>query len=32
MIGALDSHLGSHPESDLETDLYSNSTPIAIKK
>jgi hypothetical protein len=23
MIGALDSHLGPHPESDLETDLYS---------
>jgi hypothetical protein len=31
MIGALDSPLGPHPESDLETDLYSISTPIAIK-
>jgi hypothetical protein len=30
-IGALGSHLGPHPESDLETDLYSSSTPIAIK-
>jgi hypothetical protein len=30
-IGALDSPLGPHPESDLETDLYSGSTPIAIK-
>jgi hypothetical protein len=30
-IGALDSPLGPHPESDLETDLYSASTPIAIK-
>jgi hypothetical protein len=30
-IGALDSPLGPHPESDLETDLYSSSTPIAIK-
>jgi hypothetical protein len=29
-IRALDSHLGSHPESDLATDLYSGSTPIAI--
>jgi hypothetical protein len=28
-IGALDSHLGPHPESDLVTDLYSGSTPIA---
>jgi hypothetical protein len=28
-IGTLDSPLGPHPESDLETDLYSNSTPIA---
>jgi hypothetical protein len=31
VIGALDSSLGPHPESDLETYLYSNSTPIAIK-
>jgi hypothetical protein len=30
-IGALDSPLGPHPKSDLETDLYSGSTPIAIK-
>jgi hypothetical protein len=30
-IGALGSPLGPHPESDLETDLYSSSTPIAIK-
>jgi hypothetical protein len=30
-IGALGSPLGPHPESDLETDLYSGSTPIAIK-
>jgi hypothetical protein len=29
-IGTLDSPLGPHPESDLETDLYSGSTPIAI--
>jgi hypothetical protein len=29
--GALGSPLGSHPESDLETDIYSRSTPIAIK-
>jgi hypothetical protein len=29
VIGALDSPLGPHPESDLETDLYSVSTPIA---
>jgi hypothetical protein len=28
-IGALDSPLGPHPESDLVTDLYSGSTPIA---
>jgi hypothetical protein len=28
-IGALDSPLGIHPESDLETDLYSGSTLIA---
>jgi hypothetical protein len=28
-IGALDSPLGPHPESDIETDLYSASTPIA---
>jgi hypothetical protein len=31
MIGALGSPLGPHPESDLEIDLYSGSTPIAIK-
>jgi hypothetical protein len=31
MIGALGSLLGPYPESDLETDLYSSSTPIAIK-
>jgi hypothetical protein len=30
-IGALGSPLGPHPESDIETDLYSGSTPIAIK-
>jgi hypothetical protein len=30
-IGALGSPLGLHPESDLETYLYSGSTPIAIK-
>jgi hypothetical protein len=30
-IGALGSPLGPHPECDLETDLYSGSTPIAIK-
>jgi hypothetical protein len=29
MIDALDSPLGPHPESDLVTDLYSVSTPIA---
>jgi hypothetical protein len=29
MIGALGSPLGSYPESDLVTDLYSGSTPIA---
>jgi hypothetical protein len=29
-IGALGSPLGPHPESDLVTDLYSGSTPIAI--
>jgi hypothetical protein len=29
-IGALGSPLGPHPESDLSTDLYSGSTPIAI--
>jgi hypothetical protein len=29
VIGALDSPLGPHPESDLVTDLYSDSTPIA---
>jgi hypothetical protein len=28
-IGALGSSLGPHPESDLVTDLYSGSTPIA---
>jgi hypothetical protein len=28
-IGALGSPLGPHPESDLVTDLYSSSTPIA---
>jgi hypothetical protein len=31
MIRALGSCLGPHPESDIEIDLYSNSTPIAIK-
>jgi hypothetical protein len=31
VIGALGSPLGPHPESDLATDLYSASTPIAIK-
>jgi hypothetical protein len=30
-IGALDLTLGPHPESDLEVDLYSGSTLIAIK-
>jgi hypothetical protein len=30
-IVALSSPLGPHPKSDLETDLYSSSTPIAIK-
>jgi hypothetical protein len=30
-IGTLSSILGPHPENDLETDLYSASTPIAIK-
>jgi hypothetical protein len=30
-IRALDSPLGPHPESDLEIDIYSGSTPIAIK-
>jgi hypothetical protein len=29
-IGALSSLLGHHLESDLRTDLYSGSTPIAI--
>jgi hypothetical protein len=29
VIGALGSPLGPHPESDLVTDLYSGSTPIA---
>jgi hypothetical protein len=31
VIKVLCSPLGPHPESDLETDLYSDSTPIAIK-
>jgi hypothetical protein len=31
VIGALSSPLGPHPESDIETDLFSDSTPIAIK-
>jgi hypothetical protein len=31
VIGALSSPLGSHPERDLATDLYSASTPIVIK-
>jgi hypothetical protein len=31
VIGALGSPLGPHSETDLETDLYSDSTPIAIK-
>jgi hypothetical protein len=31
VIEVLGSLLGPHPESDLETDLYSVSTPIAIK-
>jgi hypothetical protein len=31
VIGALSSPLGPHPESDIETDIYSDSTPIAIK-
>ena len=30
VIITLDSPLGPHPESDLATDLYSDSTPIAI--
>jgi hypothetical protein len=30
-IGALGSPLGPRPESDVATDLYSGSTPIAIK-
>jgi hypothetical protein len=30
VIGVLGSPLGPHPESNLETDLYSGSTPIAI--
>jgi hypothetical protein len=30
-IGAMGSPLGTHPKSDLEIDLYSDSTPIAIK-
>jgi hypothetical protein len=31
VIEALGSPLGPHPKSDLETDLYIGSTPIAIK-
>jgi hypothetical protein len=31
VIGALDSPLGPHSERDIEIDLYSVSTPIAIK-
>jgi gamma-glutamylcysteine synthetase len=31
MIGVLGSPLGPHLKSDLETDLYSSSPPIAIK-
>jgi hypothetical protein len=31
VIGALGSPLGPHPESDLETNLYSVSTSVAIK-
>jgi hypothetical protein len=31
VIGTLGSPLGPHPESDLETDLYSGSTLIAVK-
>jgi hypothetical protein len=31
VIEALSSPLGPQPESDLVTDLYSGSTPIAIK-
>jgi hypothetical protein len=31
VIGALGFPLGPHPESDIETNLYSGSTPIAIK-
>jgi hypothetical protein len=31
VIEAMGSPLGPHLESDLETDLYSRSTPIAIK-
>jgi hypothetical protein len=30
-IGALGSPLGPNPKSDLETYIYSGSTPIAIK-
>jgi hypothetical protein len=30
-IGVLGSPLGPHLERDLKTDLYSGSTPIAIK-
>jgi hypothetical protein len=32
MIGALSSPLGPNPESGVETDLYSGSTSIAIKR
>jgi hypothetical protein len=31
VIGALSSPLVPHPERDLATNLYSDSTPIAIK-
>jgi hypothetical protein len=31
VIGALGPPLGPYPENDLETDIYSGSTPIAIK-
>jgi hypothetical protein len=31
LIGALGSPLGPRPESDIQTGLYSVSTPIAIK-
>jgi hypothetical protein len=32
VIGELGSPLGPHPKSDLDIDLYSGSTPIAIMK